>query len=318
MNVKFLYWLVGLIGLVLLVGFAATLWIRNERLGQAVEVMAKTSEAQALRFNEALGRAEVKIDKTGALIEALGKNLPEEIRRDLDERNAEVVSIATATFRGSSGGGGRARVVSTSNQDGRSTEVRVSSTEAPVEVFTTKSKCEREYRWEFTDWRFNGSLEAFCGQEGKFDYKLNQQFEMIEATGSNDSRYIQLFEIGPDGKHYGPALKTESFNVVQRPKEIERFFWWAPHLDIAGSINHEREFGGEMAVSLMGYGKTGNDLSWRFLRGGAVYSSDIGAVLCPVSYNVGGPLPLLSNVWLSPCYQYVDDHAGSISIGAQL
>ncbi len=158
---------------------------------------------------------------------------------------------------------------------------------------------------------------AYCGGPGKFEYELNQKFELVQVSGDDDSSYINLYELDADGKRL-PKATVEKFNVFKKAPQLDQFYWWAPHLDIAGSVNHERALGGEMAVSFMGYGKTTNDLSWRFLRGGAVYSSDIGAVLCPVSYNVGEPLPLLSNVWLSPCYQYLNDHGVSLSVGAQL
>ena len=291
----------------------------NKELNQALHDLQKQSADHALRFDEALGRAEVKIDTTGRLLETLGKELPEEVRRDLDERNADIVSIATASFRGSSGGSGRARIVPTSNQGGGPAEVRVPGTTAPFETITPTSEWGKRLRWEFSDWRINGSLEAFCGEEGKFDYKLNQRFEMIEATGSNDSRYIQLFEVGPDGKHFGGALKTEGFNVVQREKETEKFFLWAPHVDIALGVNLEAKPQGELAVSVMGYGKTENDLEWRFIRLGLQTDTEsLGGVVCPASYNVGGPLPLVSNIWLSPCYVFDGEHGASVSVGAVL
>ena len=157
-----------------------------------------------------------------------------------------------------------------------------------------------------------------CGQEGDFHYKLNQRFELVEVQGDDESYYMKLYELDSEGKQYGEALHTEQFAVVQRAKTIDKFIAWAPHLDIALGINHEQQPGAEAAISLMGYGKTDNDLSWRFIRGGVVYSSHLGAVLCPVSYNVGGPLPLLSNVWVNPCFQYLDGYGASLSVGAQL
>lgn len=319
MNGNLLYRLIAFIVFALLLGISISLYVRNERLGHAIEVMAKVSEAQATRFDAALGRAESKIDTTGELIKALAKNIPEDIRRDLDERNAEIISITRARFGGSSAGGGRASIVSAPTEDRRSGEVR--SVEAKVEgsPAETLSVCNRgPFIWGLKDWRLDGTLTSMCGEPGDFKYKLTQKFELVEASGDDGSHYLKLYELDPEGKHFGEALHTESFVVIERAKAVEKFFVWAPHLDIAGGINHEARFGAEAAISFMGYGKTSNDLSWRFLRGGVVYSGDIGAVVCPVSYNVGEPLPLLSNVWLSPCYQYLDNHGASISVGAQL
>jgi len=285
-------------------------------LGEAIKELGVQSSNEAKRFNEALGRAEVKIDITGKLIETMSKDIPEDIRRDLDERNAEIVSIATARFGNVSGGGGHASVVLATSETVRPSALRGAETEIEKPLQET---CDSgPYEWSFGDWRLEGSLKAYCGGAGKFNYKLNQSFELVQVQGVDGSYYVKLFELDGGGKQLGEPLKTEQFAVVQMEQRPNRFYWWAPHLDIAGSVNDHGALGAEAAISIMGYGRTVNDLSWKFIRGGVVYGSDVGAVLCPASYNVGGPLPLLSNLWLSPCYQYVDRHGVSISVGAQL
>lgn len=308
----------SIVSVVLLVCFivGGVLFYRHEMVLQtAIIDLGIKSADQAKRFDQALGRAEIKIDTTGKLLEALSKKLPEEIRRDLDERNAEVISIATASFRGSSGGGGRASVLLASPQGTGSPTIPGAERETEKSIQDTCNP--GPYEWSFGDWRLAGKLKAYCGSPGKFEYELNQKHEIDFVSGDDGSEYVNLFEIGPDGKRLSKAI-IERFNVFKKAQDFERFYWWAPHLDIAGNVNHRGDLSGEATISLMGYGKTNNDLSWRFVRGGVVYNGSVGAVLCPVSYNVGGPLPLLSNVWFSPCYQYINDHAGSVSIGAQL
>lgn len=289
------------------------LYSNNERLTQVVATMAKVSESQALRFNEALGRAEVKIDETGALIKALEKNLPDEIRNDIRERDADIIAIASARFAMTSTGGGR--VLSAPLPQ------RIAMQDPVLKDMLPPPKTEicdvGPYQWSFQDWRFNGSLIAYCGGEGKFKYELNQKFELSQVQTDDNGHYLNLYELDGNGKRM-PRARLEYYNVFKKPDETESFYFWAPHLDIAGSINQKGDLGGEATISLMGYGKTANDLSWRFVRGGLVYSSDIGAVLCPVSYNIGDPLPLLSNVWLSPCAQYIGTWGGSLSVGAAL
>ena len=171
--------------------------------------MAKVSETQATKFNAALGRAESKIDTTGELIKALAKDIPEDIRRDLDERNAEIISITTARFGGSSTGGGRASIVSASVENRRSGEVRSIEAKVEGEATPTVSVCNRgPFVWGLKDWRLDGTLTSMCGEPGDFKYELTQKFELVEAAGDDGSHYLKLYELDPYGKHFGEALHT--------------------------------------------------------------------------------------------------------------
>ena len=287
------------------------------RLNQAITDLKTESKIQGRRFDAALGRAEVKIDTTGKILDRLAIDIPEQVRRDLDEHNAEIISIATATFRGSSSGGGRAYIVPSRSSGNGSREVSGAESKDSSESISVAGPAE--FTWKFSDWRFDATLKAHCGEEGEFNYVLNQQFELVQTSGDDGSHYVQLYELGADGKHYGSPLKTESFNVVRKPEQLERFFVWAPHIDVALGANLGLAPQGELGLSAMGYGKTENDLSWKVIRAGVEYDAfHVGGILCPGSYNIGDPLPVVSNIWLSPCYVYDGVHGASVSIGASL
>lgn len=298
--------------IVLLLAGLLGLYISNERLRDAVQTMGEVAKTEAQAFNAALGRAETKIDTTGELIKTLSSTIPDDIRRDLDKRDAEIIAIATARFGTNSRGQGRTSVTVPIPKPGITSVVDSGEGKLPTELCNVGP-----YTSNFSDWRLKASLTAECGAPGEFQYELNQKFELVQVSGDDNSTYINLYELDADGKKM-PKATVEKFDVFKKADRVDQFYWWALHLDIAGGVNHNAQVSLETTISLMGYGKTDNDLSWRFLRGGLVYSGGVGAVVCPVSYNVGGPLPLLSNVWISPCYQHLDTHAASVSIGAQL
>lgn len=309
------------LGVVLSLGIAVWQFLETRKMEQALTDGFTRSAEEFRNFNSELGRANSRLDMTGELIEKLSKKIPEDIQRDLDERNAEIISIATAGFHSVSRGGGRTTVISRPVTNGTSSAIpdnHPKDSSKPSVVDGT-----REYEWTFSDWRLGATLTTECLNgvcvEGNFDYKLNQHFDLVEVAGNDGSHYIKLFELGPDGKPLGEPLKTEYFNVVERPGVVEKFHKWAPHLDIGIGGNMELQPQIEAGVSLMGYGKTENDLSWKVLRVGVEYdASNVGGILCPGSYNFGDPLPLVSNIWLTPCYVYDGVHGASISVGATL
>ena len=309
-------------------GFAIWQASLYRNLEKAIIENGRKSHEEMLNFNSALGRANSRLDDTGKLLDYMSKDIAQEIRSDIEDRHAEIESIGRAVFIATSAGGGRAsvRVVSPRNvlgaNDGSSSAnngaVEVVATSHPSIAGDLGGLDETVYEWKLKDWRVDGTLKAVCGEEGDFEYKLSQQFELTEVRSDDGAHYVKMFELGPDGKHYGDALVTKSFDVVSRKPNEEKMYWWNPHLDIAGGIDLGKSTQIEVGFSAMGYGKTEDDLSWKFLRIGPEYDSRLGVVACPVSYNVGGPLPLLSNVWLSPCYKNNGGHGASLSVGAQL
>lgn len=306
----------ALVTTILVVVSSFLVW-SNYQLRNAVETLGRESQESALRFDEVLGRASVKIDDTGLALKELEKGLSKAVREDLKDHGAEVIAVTRASLTGDSRGGGRAVVVSVSPQGERPSSIPGAPPSSTV--LGVAGECDREFTWELKDWRFEGTLKAVCGKEGDFHYRLRQHFELVEAEGSNGSRYLAVYELDSNGKHFGEALHVEQFAVIKKNLSPERFHVWAPHLDIAGGISNQGSVQGEIGLSLMGYGESDVDLTWRFIRGGVSYAGDgWGGVACPASYNVGAPLPLVSNIWITPCYKYDGQNGASISIGGVL
>jgi hypothetical protein len=162
----------------------------------------------------------------------------------------------------------------------------------------------------------------------RLDYNLDQKFDVLVVEGSREggtASYLRVWELGVDGERMEPPMEVEDFRVVRRVKPASRFRWFNPKLEIAlanllsvdnGSFKAVPEIG----LSVMSYGETADDLSWRVLRAGASYTGDgVGLSLSPGSYNLGKQLPLVSNVWLSPTYTWLEaDHWVGLSLGGSL
>ena len=303
--------------------FAIYQTILFHRLEASISDFQIESRNNYLNFDASLGRARIRIDESGALLDSLSKSLPKDIRADLNAQKSELAELMTAKFELNKTGGGevRARVVSVS-------PVIVSSDHVvePVSV----SKCNEDdkvYQWSFNDWRFDGTLTSKCrdGEKGNFTYNLHQKFDLLGVTTSEGSRYVKLYELDEHGERGKEPLKVVSFDVVRKAPDENRFYWWDPHLNlgVGGQVSlktFEPFPSVEADVSLMGYGKTENDLLFQFLRVGVSGSSEGPSLMgCPASYNVGDPLPLLSNLWIGPCYfQRVNGSSVGLDIGAQL
>ena len=137
-------------------------------------------------------------------------------------------------------------------------------------------------------------------------YSLEMKFkaqliETISKTGAIN-HFVNIYEVTPEGNK---KFKLSHFEVVVQDERAPRFHWWAPHLDVGGlgliTIPGAKfKPGASLGVSFMGYGRTENDLSWRFPRLSLDISDEPAIGFSPVLYNVGGPLPLVSDLWLSP------------------
>lgn len=280
-------------------------------------------------FDEALGRANTKIDSSGRLLEAKLDEIPADIRREIEDFKAEVVTIASATVRNRSTGGGRVSKVSNSSRRNRSSSggtvvrPRVTITPGTVTVEERDSSAVGQVREtiRYKDWRLLAELKG-----DEFRYELDQSFDvtLVELEhGQANPTYLRVWELGPDGKRMEPPLTVSQFDVIRRQKSSTSFHLFNPKIDVAvvGVWRDSITPSGmaEVGISMSTYGDTRDDSRWRFLRlSGQVSEDGVGVGLCPASYNVGKHLPVVSNVWLSPCYSYNGMHGGGVSVGGVL
>lgn len=159
--------------------------------------------------------------------------------------------------------------------------------------------------WEYKDFRI--TIEGDAIQQ-TLSYKLHQKFrgQFVETklpTGARN-HYFNLYEIDDKGKDVG-KLKLDKFDVLRAEELPGRMMWWNPKLDlmIGAGANQRLSFSwtADIGVSLSAYGKTPNDLTWRFFRiSTGMTGNGYSLAFSPAQFNLARYLPLVSNLWLVP------------------
>lgn len=155
-----------------------------------------------------------------------------------------------------------------------------------------------------------------------FTYSLNFRMrarlvETISPTGAIN-HFIQIHELNPKGEEKGELTLTQ-FEVIVDDQRAERFHWFNPKLDVGGIgtvLLPEAEFkpGASLGISLVGYGKTQNDLIWRFGRLSFDLMEKPGIGFTPALYNIGIPLPVISDIWLGPHVGWMFPEGGYVGL----
>lgn len=129
-----------------------------------------------------------------------------------------------------------------------------------------------------------------------------------EQTTGQLNTYVEAWAENnkdPESRGEKLPLKINQAEFKELRETTERMFWWDPKLDFGlgwtGRNPAAVNFG--LGFSAMGYGRTENDLKWRFLRIAAMTDSQFEnyyGALSPVGYNLGELLPVISNFWIFP------------------
>jgi hypothetical protein len=159
-----------------------------------------------------------------------------------------------------------------------------------------------------------------AGRENPWDTRVFGIDYLITSTISTDNsgRYILHTELTaasaaePEYTYRIPGIESR---VLQAPEQI-RFEWWDPSLYLVANLGvgvwPAVEFSAalDLGFSIMSYG------DWRFiglLAGIDAANMTFHAGFFPFAYNVGSPIPFLSDVWLAP---YIGiDHTSEVSVG---
>tara|TARA_R110002126_G_scaffold9539_6_gene43021 strand:+ start:4171 stop:5136 length:966 start_codon:yes stop_codon:yes gene_type:complete len=319
---KALPWLVT----VLVIFMMAIQWLQLTKLKTALKESDSLLVAKMHAFDKSLGRAETMTDVNGSILKELRDGIPEDIKEELEGFGAELQSLATATLRNASQGSG------TVTRRNSARRTKPPSSGEPAGLVRTNTSPITSPASEplvvpeeisFQDWRLNLSIVG-----DQLDYSLDQKFDVLMVEGSRGggtATYLRVWELDNAGGRMEPPMEVEDFQVVRRVIPSSGFSWFNPKLEIAlANLINVRdgsyEVAPEIGLSFMSYGETADDLSWRILRAGASYTGNaVGLSFSPVSYNLGKELPLVSNVWLSPTYTWLEaDHWVGLSLGGSL
>lgn len=176
-----------------------------------------------------------------------------------------------------------------------------------------------------------------AAKDKPWSYEVHERrFHLVTAVSKKDSGQMAFhhtlkYEVpGKSEKTFPITLSSSEFLQVPQSK---KFWWWNPKLDVnvfaggrpwqfatgPGKPGNILSFGADLGFSFSSYGETKVDSLWRFFRFGVGYNSERQAAhlsFAPAAFNLGAPLPLLTNLYLTP--QVAVDTAGGLTINMGL
>jgi hypothetical protein len=167
-----------------------------------------------------------------------------------------------------------------------------------------------------------------------------RRFHLSTAVGKQDDGQMVFYHTldysvpEKSDRRYRISLLSSSYSQLVQAR---RMYWWNPVLDVgvfaganihslswgAGDSGGRLSVGAELGISFSSHGYTKVDSLWRFFRAGIGYDASRGTAhlsFSPFAFNVGDPLPLVTNLWLYP-HVGIDSGGGLLvggGIGFQL
>jgi hypothetical protein len=142
---------------------------------------------------------------------------------------------------------------------------------------------------------------------GTYPMKLHTKIALGEdkESGGRKDAYVESYmtsEIFAADKGKKFPIEIASVDWVEKPPQPYSFMF-NPRLSLGFgfSNSNDGEGFGSIEASFFSYGQTKGDMTWRFLGLGLGIGSDNEFVyVAPVEYNIGKPLPIVENLFISP------------------
>lgn len=160
-------------------------------------------------------------------------------------------------------------------------------------------------------------------------YPLEYHSRVIQSEqedGQINTRTEVHFENNKDKASRGVEVpvKITSSEFKQLRKENKEFYLWAPHINFNIDFGIGNFDGGNtivpgISVSMSGYGRTKNDLDWKFVELGLSSNGDYTYFkFMPFSYNIGNFVPLVSNTFIGPFVGFSTGGETTFGIGLSI
>lgn len=264
---------------------------------------------QLMQAKLEIGKAHTQFGDAQNQIELLDRQLQDEIKA-----HKELITkygILKAKYDASGGGNGTVvvpgnTVVVVEGPEFIPGNIYVAQDKSLVSSFTTPIK------FSFSDQRLAVDVSIFTtfndgfvlSSDFKYNLRLNIMTQLVETITESGAvnNYVNVFEVDERGNKIG-KFELASFEVIVQDQRKSKLHWFNPKIDVGlfAAFTGDCLYGGNLGVSLSSYGLTRNDLTWRFARFGvAVHNKGIAFDFSPVLWNIGGPLPIVQNLWVSP------------------
>ncbi len=176
-------------------------------------------------------------------------------------------------------------------------------------------------------------VEFNAAKKKPWSYKIyKRNYRLVTVVGKKNSgqltfhHKLEYFVPDKDSKYYKVELLSSDYMQVPLTNKM---FWLNPRLDfnlfVGGNVygftqgpgrpNNLFSLGADIGLSLSSYGETTVDSWFRLFRFGVGYNAERQAAhfsFAPFALNIGKPLPLLTNLYLTP--QLGIDTAGGLTI----
>lgn len=278
---------------------ASAKWATKSDLEEKLKDMLTKEDREALERDLAALRASLVV--VGKTVGSIGKKVSE-LEKSTSEgpQNPDVEQCAD----------GRLIDVHGYTKAPQIKEVR-DENEAPLASVSFDASKDKPWKYSVYERRFHLTTAVSRQENGQFAFHHTLDYDVPEKS---DKKY---------------KIKLTSSEYLQ-VHESGKMFWWNPIIDIGafvganvysfafgpGRSDGVFSFGAELGVSFSSYGYTRTDGLWRFFRLGLGYDAERRAghlSFTPVTFNVGNPLPLLTNLWFYPHVSV--DSGGGIVLG---
>jgi len=297
-KLKYIPWIV----LILAVGGLA---FYQWRAADDARALLYAQNSELMKANLDLGRAQTKIVDQATLHTVAMADIDQKWKAEIKKRNALITLYAQLEARYTAE---KKKVKVTTKiiyRDKPGETIDLPKNKLYVRQEDGSYKEITSMAWNYKDFRITISGDAI---QQTLSYKLHQRFrvQLVETklpTGARN-HYANLFELDDKGKVVA-KLQLAQFNVLRAQELESHMMWWNPKLDlgVGFGMSHKLDFTwcAELGLSVSAYGKTPNDLSWRFFRlGTGITGNGFSLTFSPAQFNLGQHLPLISNMWLTP------------------
>lgn len=316
MKIAYIPWLICL---VLVSALAFYFW----KEGRATQELLRLKNVELMQSNLELGRAQSTIvDQKKAHATAMA-NLDKLWKDEIKARDAAVTAYGRLEALYKAAKKNQKTITKIVYRD-RLKEIEVPAGGLFYKDESGNYKEVTSLQYDYKDFRITISGDAV---KQTISYQIHQkfhaQFVATKLPTGGVNHYAEIYEVDPDGKRLD-KMELTSFEVIQAEDLPNRFMWFNPKLDlmVGGGLNARLQGSwlGELGFSVMAYGKTPNDLLWRFLRVGVGMTRyGFSLTASPAQLNIGEYLPVISNTWLVPFGGYdFGAHAAHAGLGIGL
>lgn len=281
------------------------------------QVKTANDQAQAARLQADLakGKGETRVVSEADLKKLL-EPFSKDIRDAIKSSGEEVKQVINIKATGKSNGGGR--LEPTSNPG-----ILVPNSSNTNSVPVSNNPTVQPATFRFKDYRLTADIDV---PNRGFKYTLEQRLQLRIVETTNDSgvpvAYAQITEYDDKGKEVSNWRIDEFTTSVIKPTG-KQFYWWAPHLELGGAAGADFKGSGRglfyLGFSPFAYGLTRNDNTFRLLQIGVGYDGSLPILfVSPAGYNLGEPLPLITDLWIWPSFGISDVYMVLINIGKTL